>query len=547
MLTFIAGQMVPLAVLTLVATVMGIAFVVARYRHNVAPNQVAIVSGMSRKAGDGKVGYRVVAGGGFFLLPVMERVDYLSLNVMTFSIELEDAPDKNGAPVSVRAIANVKVLSTQEALPLAIERFLGMNMDAIQRFAKENLESNLRAIVGTLTIEDLIRDRSALQSNVTREAVSDLAKLGLGVDLLNIQEVRDAQGYITALGQTKTAAVKRDAIIGKAEAERDAKVSAAAATQKGAIAEAQSAQAISDAQRDRDIVVARNASLTQAEQSRIAIAAKVAAADETSKLNVAEVAAQKARVKAETELQEFELQRKEAELQATVIVTASRERDAMVIEAEGQQAAASKIGEALRIKAEKEGQGEQARAFAVAEGRKATAAAVQAEREAEAAGNKAGLVAEAEGHRARLLAEAEGTRAKMLSEAEGTRAKLLAEAEGALKKAEAFKALDEAGRFLMIMEASPAAIQAIGQALASALTPVAGAIGTGLGNIDELRVVDMGGSNGGGQSLIQNMANIPVETIFGLIEKAKAAGFGPAVEALAARTGLTTSPPSKIG
>ncbi len=552
-----------IAVLALVVSFVGLIITLAHNYHTVPPNKVAIVFGRTRKSsteGAQKRGYRVVAGGGFLIWPIVEQVQYMSLNVMTFQLNVLAAPDTKGAPVSVTAIANVKVLSEEGMLGLAVERFLGFSTEQIQSVARENLESNLRAIVGTLTIEQLINDRQSLQSSVMREAEGDLKKLGLGVDLLNIQNVSDDQGYIGSLGKKRTAEVKRDADIGAAEANRDTALKVASATQASEEGKANAERAISDARRTKELAVAENMASVGAMQARIAIKAKIAAAEEQKVLNQADVDAEKTRETATTELQDIVKKRREAEINATVVVDAEgqrkgalikadADRQALMIQADAQQQAAEKQGEARRILAEKEGQGEQAKLTAQAIGRKAAADANRVEQEAEASGARASyiavadgerakLLAEAEGSKAKLLAEAEGTKAKLLAAAEGTRAQLLAQAEGALKQAEAYKALDDSGRFLMILDASPKAIDALGKAFAAALTPVAGAIGQGLGAIDEVRIVDMGGKSGEG-TLLSQFANLPIQTITTLYQQARAAGAGDLVKQIATKAGIT--------
>lgn len=510
MLEFITGNLAVMMVLMTVFALIGVVITYAKNYHKVAPNQVAVISG--RRTGD--VGYRVVTGGGFFLWPIFERIDYLFLNVMSFNVQVQDVPDAKGVLVDVTGVANVKILSDQQNLPLAIERFLGKQMPEIQGVAKENLESNLRAIVGTMTVEQLNNDRNTLQQRVLSEAVSDLSKLGLGVDVLNIQQVTDKRGYISALGKARTAEVVRDADIGEANAKRDAAIAKAKADQAASIEQAKAQQATSEVEREAGVTVANNQAQVQAANARVVIVAQTAAAEEQKQLNIAEVKAQEARVLAETQLQEAVATRNRAEQEATTIVTATAKAQASVIEAEGKQKAAEREGEALRIKDEK-----------AALGRKALAQATQVEGEAQAAARKAAL-----------LAEAEGEQAKLLAEADGVRAKLLAEAEGALKKAQAFKELDEAGRFLLILEASPATIHAIGRAAGDALRPAAEAIGAGLGNIDEVRIMDFGGNGQG--DLLSRFGSMPVNAVAELMEKAKAAGFGEVAERLAKAAGF---------
>src|SRR5215831_11975766 len=100
----------------------------------VPPNAVAVLSGRKRKTADGKiVGYRVVNGGATFRFPLLEQVDYLSLNVFTIPLEIKRAYTLKGVPISVKAVANVKIKSDDLSLSAAAERFLGMSHEEIQR------------------------------------------------------------------------------------------------------------------------------------------------------------------------------------------------------------------------------------------------------------------------------------------------------------------------------------------------------------------------------------------------------------------------------
>ncbi|MDO8754406.1 MAG: hypothetical protein Q7J80_10970, partial [Anaerolineales bacterium] len=268
---------------------------------------------------------------------------------------------------------------------------------------------------------------------------------------------------------------------------------------------------------------------------------QIAQAERTKDLNTATVDAEKATVTAGIALQEEEKRRREAELNATVIVKAEKDKEALLIAADAKQQAAARDGEAGRILQEKQGLGQKAEDTGKAEGRKALASAVQAEMEATAAGDKATLLAHAAGKEADLLAVAAGIKAEKLAIAEGLRQYLLAEAEGALKKALAFKELDQGGRFLMILNALPPIIEALGVAAEKALTPAAEAIGDGLANVKELRIIDMGGSGAGtagGKNVLGQFVNLPVETIYGLVNKLKASGMMPVVEGLAKKYGF---------
>lgn len=523
-------------VFLIVVVIAAVLATVAKYYKKVSPNTVAVITGRRHKTQTGSErGFRFVVGGGFFLVPVLEKMELLSLNVIPVKIAVRNVPDKNGALVTVDAIANVKIVSDEAILPLAIERFLGQPSEKIIEVTQQTLEGNLRGIVGAMDVEELLRDRPTFTQNVLSEAGTDLGKMGLGVDALKIQDIRDERGYIESLGKKRTAEVVRDATIGEAEAHRDADVKSAAARQAGETAKAEADKAVSDANRDRDVAIAENEAQVEAQRAQIPIAARIAEAEKNKELNVATVAAEQAQVQAQIGLEEVRAKRNEAEQHATIVVPAEKAKEARIIAADAEQQAAVREGEASRVRAEKEGQGTQAKMTAEAEGRKAAASADQAELVAKAEGNKAELLAAAAGKQADLEAEAAGK----LKMAEALKAELLAEAEGLAAKADAYRQLDDAGRFLMILQALPPVIEAAGYALERGTRPMAEAIGEGLGNIDEVRIVDLGGGNGSdGKSVLGRFANQPAQTAFALWEQIKAAGFGPALLAIASRAGI---------
>ena len=91
-----------------------------------------------------------------------------------------------------------------------------MSTEQIKGVIFQTLEGHLRAILGTLTVEEINADRQAFAQKMTDEAAVDLKKMGVNIDILTIQQISDEQGYLDALGKKRTAEVKRDAIIGEA-------------------------------------------------------------------------------------------------------------------------------------------------------------------------------------------------------------------------------------------------------------------------------------------------------------------------------------------
>src|SRR5512145_721812 len=133
----------PVIVLLVVLGLIIAAWLFSRNYIKVPPNTVAVLSGRKRKLADGRtVGYRLVPGGAVLRIPLLERVDYLSLNVMTIPLEIKRAYTLKGVPMSVKAVANVKIRSDETAMHAAAERFLGMTHENMQRVIFQTLEGH---------------------------------------------------------------------------------------------------------------------------------------------------------------------------------------------------------------------------------------------------------------------------------------------------------------------------------------------------------------------------------------------------------------------
>ena len=209
-----------------------IAFIVWAHQYTkTGPNEVLIISGRrARKGPDGKtVGYRIVRGGGTYVRPFREKVQRLSLELMQFDVRTGETYSTHGVPMQVDGVAMVKVDPSDEGIQLAAEQFLARGRDDIARTAQQAIEGHLRAAVGAHSIEDVYRERSKLVAATKDLATPDLAKMGLETVSLTIRQITDKQGYLEALGRPRTAQVKRDAVRGEAEAEREAKAARFAA------------------------------------------------------------------------------------------------------------------------------------------------------------------------------------------------------------------------------------------------------------------------------------------------------------------------------
>ncbi len=504
--------LMPFIVLFVVLALFIAAALFSRNYLKVAPNCVAVLSGRKRKLSDGRVvGYRMVRGGAALRIPLLEKVDYLSLNVLTIPLEIKRAYTLKGVPVSVKAVANVKIRGDETSLHAAAERFLQMTQDQVQRVIFQTLEGHLRSILGTLTVEEVNSDRGSFAQKLTSEAAVDLEKMGIGVDVLTIQEISDEEDYLNALGRRRTAEVKRDAVIGEAEANRDAKIKSAQALQEGERARLDAEAEIAQAQRDLAIRQAQYQAEVEAEKAKAAQTGPLAEARARQGVVAEQVKVERTRTQEMISVQEQEVARRQKELEATVIKPADAERQAAVVRAE-----------AAKLAAVLEAEGKRSALIALAE-------AEQERLRKEGAGRAAAI--EAEGRAEAAKVEAIGLAQAKAIEAQGT-----AEATAILKKAEAWQQFNESARLQTILEKLPAIIQSS--------AGIFGAVAAPLGNIDKVVVIDQGGGDSA-QGGMARLAKTAPSVVFNLLQQFEALGINvPAlVEKLGVKSGA--QPPAQ--
>jgi len=444
---------------------LGLVAAMALFSRNyikVPPSTVAIFFGRKHTFVDEKgakttVGFRVVRGGAALRVPLLEQVAYLSLNIISIPLRIQRAYTKEGVAVTVEAVANVKIAGDDVSLRGAAERFLGMPPDQIKGVIFQTLEGHLRAILGTLTVEEINADRQAFAQKMTDEAAVDLKKMGVNIDILTIQQISDEMGYLDALGKKRTAEVKRDAVIGEALATRDAMIRSAMADQEGKTKRYEADVAIAQSLRDKDSKQAEFDAAVQSKQKEAEQAGPLATAIARQRVTEQETRIEQIRKQQEVLVQEQEAARKAQELQATVVRPAEAERQASILRAEG-------LRQATVIKAE----------------------ATQKQLEFEGAGEAAKIERIGRAEAAKVLAIGE-------AEAEVIKKKLLAEAEGLQSKAEAWKNFNEAAKLNMVVEKMPELAQAFA---------------TQLAGIDKINIIDMGSGNGGSNGVTRVMGTV---------------------------------------
>lgn len=496
---------IPIVIVAVVVVALLIALTLLSKNYiKVSPNRAAVISGRTRKLGDGTtVGYRQVRGGATLVIPFLEKVEFLDLNVITVPLTTTRAYTGQGVPVSVKAVANVKIKGDDQSLRAAAERFLGMPQEEFHRLVFQTLEGHLRAILGTLTVEEINNDRQSFAQKLTSEAAVDLEKMGIGLDALTIQEISDEEGYLDALGKRRTAEVKRDAEIGQAEANRDSKIKASLALQEGEKVRLETEAQIAQSNRETEIQKAQVQAEIEKERATAKQAGPLAEAKAQQEVVAEEVRIERIRTQEQIAVQEQEVLRKEKELEATVVKQAEADRKAAVLRAQGAQ-------EAQILEAEGKKQAQIAQA-------EADSQKLQKEGQGRATAIETEGKAEAEKIRALGLAEAAKLEAQGLAQAKATEAQGLAEAAAIKEKAAAWREFNDAARLQTILEKLPAIIESS--------APVFKAVADPLSNIDKIVMIDNGNGDGNGQSGLNRFAQTTPMMIFGLLQQMQALGL----------------------
>src|SRR3972149_860930 len=183
----------------------------------VPPNMALVVYGRKVKQ-VGARGYSVVSGGGRFVLPLVEDVAWLRLDVRTLDVvvnEIVTDVQRSGARINIKAVAQVKISSDATTLLTAAENLLGKQDQEVNEIALKTLEGHARGICATLTVEQINSDRDSIASKIMGLAGNDLKNMGIEIRSFVIKEIEDEHGDLAALGVERTEEVKRDARMGK--------------------------------------------------------------------------------------------------------------------------------------------------------------------------------------------------------------------------------------------------------------------------------------------------------------------------------------------
>lgn len=436
---------------------------VTKYR-TAGPDEALIVTGSylgKKNVNTDESGNRIkiVRGGGTFVLPVFQQAESLSLLSSKIDVSTPEVYTEQGVPVMADGTAIIKIGGSIGEIATAAEQFLGKTKADRENEAKEVLEGHLRSILGSLTVEEIYKNREKFSQEVQRVASQDLAKMGLYIVSFTIKDVRDKNGYLDSLGKPRIAQVKRDADIATAVADKETRIQRAEADKEAKRSELERATEIAEAEKVNQLKVAE----FRREQDQ----AK-ALADQAYHL-------QEARSKQEVTEQQMQIQiierQKQIELEEKEILRREKQYDSEV----------KKKADADRYAVEQAAEADKRRQFAEADAKKYNIEAM--------------AKAEAEKIRIDGIAKAEAERAQGEADAEIIRLRGLAEAEAKEKIAEAYEKYGQAAILDMILQMLPT---------------YAKEVAAPLSNIDKITVVDTGssGENGGANKVTGYATNL---------------------------------------
>jgi flotillin len=432
---------------------------IAKYK-TVGPDEALIVTGSylgSKNVHTDDSGNRIkiIRGGGTFVFPIFQQSQPLSLLSSKLEVTTPEVYTEQGVPVMADGTAIIKIGGSISEIATAAEQFLGKDKHEREGEAREVLEGHLRSILGSMTVEEIYKNRDKFSQEVQRVASQDLAKMGLIIVSFTIKDVRDKNGYLESLGKPRIAQVKRDADIATAEADKETRIKRAQAAQEAKKAELERATQIAEAEKENQLKVAEFRREQDIAKARADQAYELESARAKQEVTEQEMQVKIIERQKQIELEEKEILRREKQYDSEVKKKADADRYAIEQNAEAQKRKELANADAEKYRIES--------------------------------------LAKAEAEKVRLdgIAKADSERAQGEAEAEIIRLKGLAEAEAKEKIAEAFEQFGQAAVLDMIVKMMP---------------EYAKQIASPLSNIDKITVVDTGSGAGGGANKVTSYA-----------------------------------------
>jgi flotillin len=386
--------------------------VIAKQYRKVGPNEALIISGRKKTVTgpDGmkrKVGYRYRLGGGTFVIPFLETVDILPMEIIPINIRTPEVLTHGGVPILADAAAQVKVESSEAAIRTAAEHFLGLGKEGIRDVAINILEGKMREVIGTMTVEEIYRGRHEFNHKVGESAHEDFSKMGLVLLSFSLKEFSDTQGYIDALSRPLISVAKRDAAIAEAETQKESIIKSSQARKEGEVARLQAEVLIAAAQWQNEAKKAESQVFVNQKKAQADFSYELERFKLGQEIKLEESKVRMVEKEQAIKIEELEIKRREKELEANVLKPSDARKYQIQAEAEAEE---------FRIQAEAHG-------------------------------------------------KAEAVKLEGQAEAEKIKGKGLAEAEAMLKKAQAWEKYNDAAILEMYLKVLPEVAKAVSEPL----------------------------------------------------------------------------------
>lgn len=427
------------------------------------PDTAFIISGIKKKP-------KVLIGKAGFRIPFFERIDKLSLKLIPLDIKTGDAvPTADCINIYVDSAVNVKLSPDADSINIAAQNFLNKSTNDIGNIVAEVLEGNIREIICTMKLRELIGDRKTFVEKVSENVIPDLKRMGIELVSFNVQRFSDANHVIDDLGIDNISQIKKDAAIAKANADKEVEIAQAKAAKEANDARVQSESEIAIKQNELQIKKAELKKEADIKDAEADAAYRIQEEEQRRTIEITTANANLARQEKELELKEREVYIEEKTLEASVKKKAEAEKYAIQQKADADQYERQKEAEAELYERQKRAEAEKFEAVQDADAKKARAEAERFAKEQEA-----------EAVKAAGMAEAEAVAAKGRAEAEAIQAKAEAEAAGILKKAEAMKEYGDAAKQQMELDTLKVYFEQ--------LPKIAEAIGQGYSNVESIKM-----------------------------------------------------------
>lgn len=270
-----------------------------------SPDTALIISGLRKEP-------KVLIGKAGIKIPFLERMDKLSLKLIPLDIKTEDAvPTADCINIFVDSAVNVKIDSSTEMINIAAKNFLNKTPQQIGDIVSEVLEGNIREIICTMNLRDLIGDRKTFVEKVSENVIPDLKNMGLELVSFNVQRFYDTNHVIEDLGIDNISQIKKDAAIAKANADKEVSIAEAKATKEANDARVQAETEIAIKRNELAIKQAELKKESDIKKAEADAAYKIQEEEQRKTVEITTANANLARQEKELELKEREVAIKE--------------------------------------------------------------------------------------------------------------------------------------------------------------------------------------------------------------------------------------------